>query len=412
MKKFILFLILTTILRINSQNIKTLNLDDAIKIAYQNRPSLKAFKFSTQANKENEKIAISGYLPQISLNSVENFSTGSKGLQNSTTINASQLIYSFSGPKQQQKIAKKGTEIAKLSERSHEDLIRYQVEAAFLQTWLLQEKNKLIKTLNVSAKENIKKSEHQDELNLLGKNDWLKSASTYANNMSNIYQYSDELYSAQNQLEYLLGDNYKQNDQTPRLIWNIKQPIKVKSLMYYYNKALQNRKEIKLKQKELEQYQETQTYYKNNYLPEISLSGQAARYDQTASNNVGINLKWNLFDGSANYRQSQMANANKLKVMQEKETYVQKIKYEVQKAYHELIQYKKQLAAKNIEIRQAKNELDLNKLKFNIGDISSVDFEISLYNWENTKYSWLTTKINTTLKQKELFFTCGYPENI
>ncbi len=409
MKKFIFFLLLIST-QIYAQ--KTLDMKKAVKIAYKNRPSLKALKFSTQASESNEKVAISGYLPQLALSSDELFQTRSKGLQNSTTIQASQLIYSFAGPKQLKKIAKKGTELAKLTERSHEDLIRYEVEATFLQTWLLQEKNKVIRSLNVSAKENIIKSEHQDKLNLLGKNDWLKDESTYANNMSNVYIYPDELSNSQNQLEYLLGNNYKKKGIIPRLVWNNNKPIKVKSLTNYYRKALKNRKEIKLKQKEVEQYIESQTYYKNNYLPEVRMKGQSSRSDQIKTNNIGINLSWNLFDGASNYHESQKANANKLKALQEKESYIQQIKYEVQKAYHELIQYKKQLTAKDAELKQAKNEFELAKLKYKIGDISKVDLDTSQYNVDNVKFSWLSIKINTTIKQRELFFACGYPKSI
>lgn len=411
MKKFIIFLLLITT-QIYANKTKTLNMNKAVKIAYKNRPSLKALKLSTQAKKSNEKVAISGYLPQITLSSDERFRNGSKGLQNSTTIQASQLIYSFAGPKQLKKIAKTGTDISKLAERNHKDLIRYEVEAAFLQTWLLQEKNKVIKSLNISAKENIKKSEHQDNLQLLGKNACLKDESTYASNMSNVYVYTDELSSAQNQLEYLLGDNYKQNGIAPKLIWNSEAPIKIESLKDYYKKALTNRKEIKLKQKEIEQYTETQTYYKNNYLPKVSMTGQSSRANQILSNNVGINLSWKIFDGASNYHESQKANANKLKALQEKESYIQQIKYEVQKAYHELIRYKKQLTAKDAELKQAENEFELAKLKFKIGDISAVDLDTSKYNVDNVRFSRLTTKINTTLKQRELFFACGYPKAI
>jgi outer membrane protein len=412
MKKIIISLSLFILFNATGQNKKTLNLDEAVKIAIENRSILKAYKFATQASKESEKVAISGYLPQISALSTENFSTDSKGLQNSTTIKASQLLYSFAGPRQLKKIAHKGTEISKINEITQKDNVRFAVETAFLQTWLLQEKLKLIKKLNVTAKETIKKSEHQEKLQLLGQADWLKDASTYANNMANVYVYTDELYSAQNDLDYLLGDSYIQNNNKPILTWNPKEPIKLKSLNYYYNKAFKNRTEIKLKQKELEQYQEYQNYYKKTYLPNVSVTGQVSRADQLKANNAGVTLSWQLFDGASNYYESQKANANKLKALQEKQSYIQKAKNEVQQAFHDLITLKKQLTANTVELRRAKNEFDLAKLNYKIGNISKVDLDNAKYNWENSKYAWLTTKVSTAIKQRELFYVCGYPNYI
>lgn len=407
-KDLILIILLLTTPQLMSQ--KTLDIDQAIKIAYKNRPSLKAFKFAIQASKSNEKAAISGYLPQLTLSSQENYSTGSRGLQNSTTLQASQLIYSFAGPERLKRIARRGTEISELYERNHKDLIRYEVEVSFLQTWLLQEKNRVINSLDKTAKETIKKSEHQNELELLGQNDWLKDASTYATNMSNVYLFIDELSSSASQLEYLLGEGYEKENQY--LEWNYKTPIKIYTLGKYYGLALKSRKEIKLKEKEAAKYDEYQKYYKNNYLPELSVSGQVSRVDQVKGNNVGLNLSWKLFDGASNFHLSEQANANKLKALQEKETYVQKIKSEVERSYHSLMSYKKQLAAKDVALKQAENEFNLAKLKYNIGDISKVDLETSKYNWENAKFGWLTSKINVAIKQSELHFACGYPTHI
>jgi outer membrane protein TolC len=174
--------------------------------------------------------------------------------------------------------------------------------------------------------------------------------------------------------------------------------------------ALKNRKELKLKDQEIAEYEEYQKYYKYNYLPEFSLTGQASRASQTIANNIGINLSWNLFDGASNYYQSQQYNANKLKALQEKESLFQQVKYDVQKAYHELMAYIKQLTAKDAAYKQADNEYNLAKLNYKIGLISKVDLDNSMYNFENAHFAWLTAKINVAIKESELNFACGYPK--
>ena len=152
-------------------------------------------------------------------------------------------------------------------------------------------------------------------------------------------------------------------------------------------------------------------YYKKKYLPSISISGQTGHTTGgSGSNSIGATLSWNLFDGGANFQNQNIANANKLKALMEKESYIQQITYEVQRAYYELSQYLKELIAKNIELEQAKNELSLNKLKLKIGSIAQVDFDESEYNFQKIKYEWLTLKINAEIKKNELFHACGYPE--
>lgn len=406
-KNLILLILILTTSKLVSQ--KGLNINQAIKIAYENRPSLKAFKFAIQASEANEKTVISGYLPQLTFSYQGNYSNKYIDLSNRTTLQASQLIYSFSGSALKQ-IAQRGTDISKINERNHKDLIRYEVEVSFLQSWLLQEKNKTIKSLKKTAEETIKKSEHQNKLGLLGQNECLKDRSTYAKNMSNVYLFIDELSSSASQLKYLLGEGY--NKKNNYLEWNYKTPIKIYKLGKYYKLAIKNRKEIKLKEKEAAKYNEYQKYYIKNYLPELSISGQVSKLGRLKSNNVGLNLNWKLFDGASNFYLSEQANANRLKTLQEKEYYIQKIKSEVAKAYYSLMSYKKELVANNILLKQSKNDFNLAKLKYSIGTTSKVDFEVAKYNWENAKFGWLTAKINVAIKHSELLFACGYPSNI
>ena len=394
----------------NTQN--NLDIKQAVDIAYKNRPSLKALKFATQTYEFGEKVAISGYLPQLTLSSGESFASSSKGPQNSTTVAASQLLYSFAGPERLKRIARKDTEISKLNELNHKNLIRNEVEISFLQTWLYQEKKKAIETLSNSAKQTVDKAEHQDKLKLLGQNDWLTSAATYANSMANVYLYLDELLASQSQLEYLLGDAFLKDGKYQTLSWDSSEQIKVKALDYYHDLALKNRKEIKMKNKEIEKYEESEKYYKYNYLPDFNLTGQASRASQVVTNNIGVNLSWNLFDGSSKYYQSQQENAKRLKTIQERENYLQEIQYDVEKSFHDLLKYKKLLTAKDAALAQAENAYNLAKLNYKIGNISKVDLDNSMYAWENARFDWLTAKVNTAIKQSELFFACGYPENI
>ncbi|MCK4651102.1 TolC family protein [Candidatus Babeliales bacterium] len=413
---FIVYCILIS-QNLNAINNINLTMEQAVNMAYKHKPSLKAKKFTIQASKHSEKSALSGYFPQITINQSNKYATGIKGLQSSFGIQTNQLIYSFAGPLEKYKIAKKGTAITKHDEETHKDLVKFEVETSFLQSWLLQKKNEFIKTLNIASKEKFNKSKHQNDLNLLGKNDWLNEIAIHAQNLSTVHIYTDELDNAQNKLEFLIGKSFDKDIKKITLVWDKKKEITLKNLNYYYNLSLKNRKELKGKQKEIEQQEEYKKFHIKNYLPSVSISGQSSRRGEflsntkgNACNSISLQFNWNILDGGASYHESNKANANRLKALMEKNHYSQQIKYEVEKAYNDLSSCLKQLAAKDIKLTQAKNEFDLAKLKFKIGDISKTDFDQTKNNWETEDFDWTTLKVAASIKERQLIYACGYPK--
>ena len=390
-----------------NKNIR-LTLKEAVKMAIKNRPSLKAFQYATQASRETERKALAGYKPQVSFTESPFFSKGAKGLQNSANLQASQLIYSFAGPIEEYKIAQTGTEISEYQTLSNKALIKFEVTRSFLESWLLQRKNKFIEYLKKSSIETVNKSEHQNELNLLNKNTWLNDAATYSENMSTVYIYPDELSNAKNQLEYFIGKKFENDGTSLTLAWNSNQEIKLESLDYYYDFAIKHRNDIHEKELEIEQQQQYQNYYKKTYLPSLSLSGETGRTSGAVNSSIGAVLSWNMFDGGANYYESQKANAQKLKISMEKDQLILTAKFQVQRAYYELNTIFKQLVAQDIRLAQAKNELVLKKQKLEIGDISPVDFETARYSWETQKFNWLNIRVNAAIVYNRLHYVTGY----
>jgi outer membrane protein TolC len=409
-KSLFLLLLYTHIKAQKANPVFHLSMNKAVEMAYKHRPSLKAQKFATQATKTGEKKALAGYMPQVTIQESNAFSSGSRGLQHSIGVQATQLVYSFAGPLEEYKIAKQGTKASKFSEETHKDLVRYEVEASFLASWLLQRKNEYIQSLNKSSGKRFEEEKYKNNVNLLNKNDWLKQVATYSEKLSTVYLYTDELNNAQNELEYFIGKPFGQDIKKITLVWDNEQKITVEPLHYYVDLAIQNRKEIKQKQIEMEQQEEYRRYYKKTYLPSVSLSGDSTRSSGSASSSVSLNLTWNIFDGGATFQDSNKANATRLKLLMEKNSYIQQAKYEVEKAYNELAQYLKQLVAKDLRLAQAKNEFDLKTLQFKIGEISPAEFEEATFSWETEKFAWLTLKVSAALKERELIYACGYPQ--
>lgn len=404
----------------NTKN-KILTMQEAVQMGYEFRPSLKALQFSTQANQYVEKQALAGYRPQVSLNNYSFFAKGTTDLQNQITLKGSQLIYSFANPIDQFKIAKKGTQASRFEEKSHKNLIRNQVENAFLLSFLEQEKQTSIDSLDKSSKENIKSAKHQNKLNLLNKNEWLTEEANYAKDESFVKFYIDEKNIAQKELERLTGTTIFDQTNKVALKWNDNtKKIRLKKLDNYIAISLKNRPELKAIQSLIEKEHLDTRYYKNTYLPSIGIQGEISRASTIGStqgaiirpnnvtSNIGVGLTWDLFDGAARFQKSNEAHAKKLKIMMEKESTIKQIKLDVQTSYYELSKAKKEQSAKFIEYKQARNEFLLRKQEFEIGNISQVTFSNAKTLWETKQFEWLSTKINTAIRQNNLNFSCSY----
>ena len=411
---------LHSISKCENNEVKTLTMQEAVELGYKFRSSLKALQFNTQASHYTEKQALAGYRPQVSLNNYSFYAKGTKNLQNQITLRGSQLIYSFANPIDQFKIAKKGTLISKLDEDTHKNQIRNQVENAFLLAYLEQEKLTSIDSLDNSAKKNIKEAKHKKKLNLLDKNNWLIEKAKYAKDESVVKFYIDEKNIAQKELERLTNTTIFSSENKSTLKWNESTKIKTQNLNEHIITAIQNRPEVKSLMALIEKEHLDSRYYKNTYLPSVGINGEISRtstvggtqgtivrLDKIASN-FGLGVSWNFSDGGAYFHKSNELHAKKLKAMMEKESTAKQIKLEVETAYYELSKAKKEQDAQFIEYKQAKNEFELRKQEFEIGNISKTTFINTKTLWEQKQFEWLSIKINTAIRQNNLNFACSY----
>lgn len=455
MKKFLFILCLcfitsTTIVAKPNMNAQkadrryTISLDDAIQIAYRNRPNLLAYKHMIEASRMAAKQELSGYFPTINLNSDIVQTKGDHNPYDITQISVKQLVYSFSGPIEKYKKAKKNTDIVKLENKAYANEIRNKVELAFLDGWLSQTEYSSMQALYNSTTETFKYNKHQNKLQLLDKKDWLKSTTEHAYDLANFYKYEDRLASAQRYLEFLMGQPFdfavQKKDSGKKIIlqedpnkikitldWDPNKKINIKPLRKYYELAFKNRPEIKKASKNIEIAQDDIDIAMGAKLPEIYASGnvnhtggneivvggaggEISKPGQHSNFQIGLGITWSIFDGLLNSYKADQAQANKLKAILDKDQTLQQIKYDVESAYYALLQALKDLKAKNAEYIQTKNDFILNKQQFEIGEISKVDFEAAKTTWEKAKLTLIISQIALTKAERNLMYSSGYPE--
>jgi outer membrane protein TolC len=411
--------------------VTTLSIEEAVTMGWRYRPSLRALVAATDAQKQQKKKSLSDYFPQLSLSATTDVRKYSQGINTTLNAHAEQLIFSFAGPLDLYDIFKHNERAAKLAEKAHKDIIRNQVERAFLNGWLLQQKKKQALMQATSARTTFEREQQKNELKLLGKNEWLTQTATFVSDTTTASLYKEDLRIAQSDLEQQLGTtldakldagvtfqfNHKmlnKNEKPLILAWSAKKCISLKPLSFYNKKALYHRKEIQIKQQEIEQTEKYKRYYHKQYLPNLNLVGDVTRTEygtgsSTISQSIGTVLSWNFSDGGANYYEAQTYKSKNLRAKMEKESIIQQVKAEVETAYHGLKQIIKQLNAQATSLKQAENEFELRKQELAIGTIARPDLDQARFTWEDAQFAWLSVRTDVELKNSDLLFACGYP---
>lgn len=408
---------------------KTLTLDQAVREALIKKPSIHAFSYNVKNYTQQKKGVIAGFFPSVSASGTFYNTNNSSSAQDAFSVQVNQTIFNLSKVSEY-RVLRAQEAAAKHEKEKHMDDIRFATETAFLNSWLLQQQLKLIVLLFSSSKENFEQADHQHKLNLLDKNDFLKAKATYSSSLSTVNAYEHNLSEAEKSIEYYIQtpisllvpkkDFLKTNGMTEltsffptTLEWNHSKKITVEPFDNYYQKALQNRKDLKAKDRIIESKSATKNLYLASYVPSVGISGSATKTHfrptgSSYSKEGKISASWSF--GLPNALKYRAANADKMKSVLEKQDLEKQIKLEVQTAYSSLQKEINNLKAQTVSYQQAKNEFDLKQQENQSGLISPVAFQTAKYTYENARIAWLNQIVTTTLKERELQKVCGYPE--
>ena len=393
-----------------------LTLDGAVKEALSRKPSVLAYRYSVEDYRNQQIATLSSYMPNVSASETAYVTAGTR---NSIGIEYSQTI--FDVPKINS-YKKAGVNVAyqRHQKEYHEDNVRLSTETVFLSSWLLQNKQDLISSLNKSTNDTFEYDKNRELVGLISKDDWLKAKYSYSNNISAVKSFQDDLREYEKTLEYYVGLSlalvYNENivGTFTKLDWDYERKFVLNSFQNYYEKALRNRKDLKSKKDLIDIERYNSAYYLSQHLPTASVFGSAVRSNVSSSGSstaesAGIKFSLSIFDGFSRYFNKSAADAKKMQAILNRNDIIQQIKYEVQKAHSAYEKELNTLEAQRDSFEQSKNEFKLKKLKYEIGTISKVDFEIAKYNWENAFHAWITQVAVTAQKERELLYYCGYP---
>ncbi len=420
----------------------TLTIEEAVEIAMLNKPSLQAYKHAIEASKARGMQAWSDYLPQVNLTTNIAQGIGQHNPQTTIALGAQQLVYSFAGPIEKYKLAKKQTNIVELTNDKDKKAIKNAVEAAFLDCWKTQKQQASIIALHQSSTTTYKKQAHANKLELLDKNDWLKSNSAHAQNLALVDSYYEGVELVQKKLEFFMGQpidlaltkiekltEKNQHILAIALEWQEPKEINPLPLTTYYKYAMTNREELKIADKTIGVAKDQTRIAQRSNLPSLSVQASTGYQSRASSSlgiieehigqqpprnfyNLGVQVSWPIFNGLLNDYVEKEAHANMIKEMLNKDQAMQDIKISIDTAYYTLTQALITLKANKIDLIYARNNLTLKKLQFKTGDISKVELDEAIEQAERAEYKALDLITDAAIKERNLAFACGYPKEL
>jgi len=393
-----------------------LTMDQAVESALAKKKSIHAKYYNIKNYKNLRRGTLSTFIPNLSVR--ETAYDASTAVSHAVEVSASQTLFNLSKVNHY-KMYSTYMSAAKHDLQAHKESIRLATETAFLSAWLIQQKLCLILLQFDASKEAFEKAKNQYNLNLLNKNDWLKAKSDHAANLAIVNSYQDEIAQAESELEFYTTKEIRllpsKDDISPTILsWDHKKDITIEPFDFYYKEAINNRKDLKSKQDDIDLKDNTSKYYAKQYIPSVSLIGSTSRSHYRAggavlSKQAGIRASWS-FDGLSSYFSAEAAKSEKLKAILEKNDLKSQIKFEIQKAHSALQKEINNITAEKAKFTQNKNEFELRRQEVDSGLISPVDFNISEFTYENARFSWFSQLAGASLRERELLFACAYPE--
>lgn len=400
---------------------------NSIETAYANRPDLKRAFYNIRASERMSRVALSGYLPQITAEGGAGRAAPQSFFapERFAIVHFSQLLYSPAGPIEEFRIARQITRSLEWDRIILEDKIRFETETALLDLWLSQQKDTLVRAYDKSSSTTYKQHIHENKLGLSDQAEWLQQNAEFAKAKARIHEYTDELTQNSSNLEKSLGiictsDTAIDSQEINSMIdYAFAHGASLNEITYYKD-ALANRAELRMIDERIKQERYLQSYFGLRYFPSISLYTNVIKYwylqslfeGALASGwNAGIKFDWQ-FDGLANVFNKSAAGEREFAAMMDRIDMIAKIKQEVYTNFANLQTALKDFIASQTEYERAQNEIILSKKRYEVGLLSSVDIQRQKTVWRKAQHDFLTNKVTVAKQYRTLMYSCGYPKNL
>ena len=266
----------------------------------------------------------------------------------------------------QRKAAKSKMAAMSLKTKRTEDYLMFEVEKAYMQLQLAYKAVEVLKKALESVNANKKTADNRFNQGLLQRTDVLSVEIRVSEVKSQLQTANSNVQNASNYLSFLMND---ESD----VVYKPTENLSVSNFNVNDKNISENRADIKAMQLASKGYEAINKADKMAFLPRLNAFGSYELYDnklfQGSANGylIGVQLSWDIFQGSKRYGKVQKSKAEFEKSKLEYDQYVSKSNLELNKVKRQLVDAKNRLELTNLAVKQSKESLRIRKNRFKEG---------------------------------------------
>lgn len=428
-KIYIIILIVSLAFQAKAQQILTKK--EALKITLENNYGIKIANNNLAIAKNNTNVLNTKFLPTVSASSSANYSNSNQKItrqDNSATevngavtksynasVNVNYTIFDGLGRKYNYEVLKETYNLSELQAKETIENTYLQLFTVYFQIARLSENNNNLKeALNIS-KQRLQRAKYKHQYGQSTKLELLNAEVDVNNDSIALINSKQQYLNAKRSLNIVLGQQKEINYEVETEV-TFNQILNFDELL---NKAKENNVLLKKTEKNLAISEFNIKISKASYLPKIGLTTSYGWNESinpstsffAASNssglNAGLNLSWNIFDGGST--KTRVANSKialdnqQILLQQQNETLENTLKNTWSLYNNKLFVLKAQ--EKNVVSSQ--NNFDRTKERYNLGQVTSIEFRQAQINLINSKTAYNNTKYDAKLIELELLQLTG-----
>ncbi len=424
MKKTFVIILLFTISAFNSSAQDNLSISLAIKETLEKNLDIKISENYEEIAKNNSSILNNNYLPNIQFGSEINTNiqsieietpNGISGtLDNTQTDNASAVLslnYNLIDASGRKLNFEKSKELYNKSKLEAKEIIEntiLQLSIVFFEVGKLSEEEKILKGALEISKKRYQKKLLQYEYGQTNNLEVLNAEVDVNTDSINLLRLSNKLDSAKRDLNLIMNVDIDNNVNIDTKI----SFLNLDQLSALFSNEIINNTKYLIAEKDIVISNLDKKAIKFSYLPTLGLSGSYgwnesindnpyAFYNKSISDgfSAGINIRWDLFRGGKKIIANKNASINQENYLLQKEKTILELKKELMNAYQTHLNNLFILDAQKQNLETNKNNFARNLERYNVGQVSSIEFRRAQMNLLNAELSKNSAKFQAKISE-------------
>ena len=391
---------------------ENLTISKAIKNTLENNLDIKISENLEKIAKNNSSILNNNYLPNIQLGSdvntnVQNIEIETPGglsgaLDNTQTDNSSAVVslnYNLIDASGRKYNFKKSKELYSKSKLEAKEIIEntlLQLFTVYFDVGRLTEEEKILKDILEISKKRYERKLSQYEYGQTNNLEVLNAQVDVNSDSINLLNLSNKLNNAKRDLNLIMNIELESDfDIDTNLSF-----LKRDELSILFTNDIKNNTRFLIAEKDVIISDLEKKVAKFSYLPTLGLSGSYgwnesindnpyAFYNKSITDgfSAGVNIRWDIFRGGKKIIANKNATINQENFALVKEKTILDLKKELKNAFQSHLNNLFILEAQNQNLETNKNNFDRNLERYNVGQVSSIEFRSAQLNLLNAELS-------------------------